>query len=387
MRRYFTSVIRFSVLAISAVILCFATPLAAKKGGNGGGKPGGEDSPVATSCTHKASAFPSFAYAVVNAKRKSVDSKIYLSNAAGDCAVEVYSSTTDVEYLSYRLLNDEAIVAWVEHTDPNYGNRDSRSEHDSVKMLRLEVADKEIVSLTSADTISNSGDPSLYYASLDLSVDGNTIAVLLDDATVYGSYLQSFLEFDIEFCSSGCFGETVYIPSTDEGIGSLGYGSDASRIYYTGAFGSAPYLGQAFISFIEKDGNGDISGPKLLTVESNGFYVDDYSASVTMWQLDIGSTDFGNGLTDAVAYRYYNIEADQDEVHVIGVGTCSQSVATDCLTSQDSTLEIVIDDGESPSVSSNSLLFSSPSSNDIFKFDLDLETLSIVASGTEADID
>lgn len=379
---------RLTKIVLGCTLLVFASTGLAKKGGNGEGKPGGEDPPAATSCADRESEFPSFAYSVVDARRKSVDSKIYLSNAAGDCSVEVYSSTTEVESLSYRLVDDEVIVAWVEHTDTSYRSRDSRSEHDSIKMLRLGVANQGITSLTAADTISNSGDPSLIYASLDLSADGDAIVVLLDDATVNGIYTQSFLEFDNVSCSGGCLGKTVHIPSPDEGIGSLGYGSGGNRIYYTGAFGNAPYFGQAFISFIEKDENGSFIGPRLLTVEGNGFYVDDYSASVTMWQLDVGSADFGDGMTEAVAYRYFNVEADRDEVHVIDVGTCEVSPSSDdCLSRDDSTLMIPINDGEFPSISGNSLLFSSSSSNDIFNYNLSSEALSVVANGTEADID
>ena len=380
------------IAALTVLILCVGQVDA--KPGNGGGKPGGggEDPPAATSCASKSSTFPAFAYTRLNAGKRSVSSiDFYLSNADGDCSILIHTANVNENEvdLSYRQIGNYGVIAWSQGRDETQDRKSAAKDNFVIRVLRFQVKDKEVFSVQPVETVANSGDPYIYFESMDLSTDGNSIVFIHSDSVVYGTYIQTIREIDILNCSSNCSQSVIYAQSSIEGLlSSISYGASSDRVYYSGTFKSSsgdPRGSQGFISFIE-DQRGSWSAPRELTYEGNGSYGNDFSGSITFWKLDAALVDFGNGdLTEAVSYRFNNIATGQDDVHVIDVGTCSASGSGDCLNSSESSLEISLANASLPSLGRDSLLFSSGSSDNIFEYVFSSEALSIVALGNEAD--
>lgn len=385
-------VFKLSLLSILAIGLNHTSPAFAKKGGEGGGgggggKPGGEDPPAVTSCAEKTSEFPAFAYVETINSRKGSNSDIYLSNADGDCAILVHSTDTEANNLSYALNGNEAVIAWVENIDNSYRTRDPRYRQDTIKVLRVQTSNKAISSTGSVDSVLISGDESLIYSDMDMSEDGNFIVFSYDYISVSGSMSQDIREVEISSCPTDCSDSLLYSATSEEVITSVTYNSSANRIYFTGSMSpnsSGPYAGFNLISFIEDQG-GIFSSAVVLAAENSGDYGNDFSARGVLNSADAGSAYLGSDLVEAVAYRFHNVSTGKDEVHIIDAGICSVTSPGDCLANGKSSIEVMIEDGDLPSLSSDSLLFSSSVDDSLYRYDFVSRQLSLVGSGTQAD--
>lgn len=192
---------------------------------------------------------------------------------------------------------------------------------------------------------------------------------------------------DISSCSSSCLSNAIYSVSTShEVITSVSYNTAANRVYFTGSFGpnaSSPYAGFNLISFVE-DQSGVFSSAAVLAAENSGYYGTDYSARGVIMDVDAGTADLGSGAVEAVSYRFYNVNTGRNEVHVIDADSCSTSSTGDCLANGKSSIEVIIDDAELPSLSSGALLFSSSVDDNLYRYDFVSELLSAVGVGTQA---
>lgn len=363
----------------------FAQPVVAKKGGGKGGGGGGDSTPN-LSCASQSSNFPAFAYVDTKLGRKSSSSKVYLSNADGDCAVLVHATSTEANDLSFALNGNDVVIAWIENIDTNYNSRSTLYRQDSIKVLRLSASNKELASLGFVETVLSSGDESLIYSGMDLSNDGDSVVYIFDDATD-GSYIQSLHEMDISSCSSSCLSNAIYtVSNSHEVITSVSYNTAANRVFFTGSFGpnaSSPYAGFNLISFVE-DQSGVFSSTAVLAAENSGYFGNDYSARGVIVDVDAGTTDLGSGAVEAVSYRFYNVNTGRNEVHVIDADSCSTSSTGDCLANGESSIEVIIDDAQLPSLSSGSLLFSSSEDDNLYRYYFFSELLSPVGLGTQA---
>ena len=100
--------------------------------------------------------------------------------------------------------------------------------------------------------------------------------------------------------------------------------------------------------------------------------------------------DLGNGnLTEAIAHSYYNIDTGQSEVHVLDIGSCTVGGTGDCLSSEDSSIEVIIGDARFSSFETQSntsrLHFSSASTNELYGIDLTSLTEAFLRSAHEVD--
>jgi len=372
------------------IMFLLSVSVAEAKPGNGNGKPGGGgEDPPATSCADKPSVFPAFAYTVIKGGRKSKATNIYLSNADGDCSALIHTAV-EVEHLSFRLIGNSGTIAWVQYQDENFSSKDSRSKYDLIKVLRFQVDSKEVTSVDSVETVANSGSDRIYFESTGLSYDGQFVAFIRSDVivVVQGTYIQDIREIDISICSSNCNQNIIYTTSYPKSLYSLSYSPRNNRVFFSGGINTSSddeRASQAYISFIEKQ-NGLWSAPRELTYEGNGSYGDNYTGFVTFSELDVALVDFGNSvLSEAVSYRFKNIFTGQRDVHVINTNNCSVADSGDCLSSGESSMEFTIADALLPSLSHDSLLFSSNSSNNIYKYSFSSANLSVVAKGYAAD--
>ena len=376
-----TGILLIAILTSSAM----STGVWAKKGGKLGGGGGGDSAPD-LSCASHSSDFPTFAYVDTKLGRKSSSSDIYLSNADGDCAILVHSTSTEANNLSFALNGNDVVIAWVENFDTNYKSRSTLYRQDSIKVLRLSASNKVLSSLGFVETVLSSGDESLIYSGMDLSDDANFVVYIFDDPTS-GSYIQSLREVDISSCSSSCSSSAIYtVSDSNEVITSVSYNSAANRVYFTGSFGpnaSSPYAGFNLISFVE-DQSGVFSSAVILAAENSGYYGSDYSARGVIMDVDAGTADLGSGAVEAVSYRFYNVNTGRNEVHVIDADSCSTSSTGDCLANGESSVEVIVDDAELPSLSSGSLLFSSSVDDNLYRYDFVSGLLSAVGLGTQA---
>src|SRR5210317_2258713 len=111
--------LQVTTAALTIFIIC--TGQVEAKGKPGGGNP---PPPVSTSCADKASYFPSFVYSQNKTNRKGQISgnDLFLSNAAGDCQILIYSSSVStLVSLNYKQIGTEGIVVWAQSVDENAG--------------------------------------------------------------------------------------------------------------------------------------------------------------------------------------------------------------------------------------------------------------------------
>jgi len=369
-----------SLLTILTFCILFVPLSFAKKGG--GGKPPVEPPPpVEVSCANYDSAFPFFAYQKLKTGRKGAVSgtEIYLSNADGDCSILVYSSGSidNRSDLSYRQNGNDGVIVWKQHTDETASRKDANRYQDIIKVVRFQTSNKEVTSSLplSANTVAKSGDDTNGFRFIDLSHDGNTVLISYGDNTTTGGNgtINSIREMDISSCSSNCSLSAPLYSHTESGIHGLGYSPSGNRIYFASKYLNASahaLAGQTYVAFIEKQ-NGAWSVPRFVTSESNGAYSGDVSY---FFQPDVAIADLGNGLTEVLAIEVYRAADQSHEVQVIDVGICSAAGSGDCVSSEDSFIEVNISDARFASFdnvsSANSLFFSSNSTDDIYEYTL-----------------
>lgn len=382
-------------ISVLTVLIIFLGQVAAKPGnGNGGGNPGGEEPPpVETLCANKKSAFPSFAYTQIKRGRKNsvAGYDILLSNAAGDCfvlLVSVSDNSLKVN-LKLKLSGSSGIVVWSQVNDETASKRSDAARYDLIRAVRFQAENNAVTSIDTMKTLLNSGSRDIEYSAIDLSSDGNTVLILQAEPSSSGVYVNSIREMDISSCSSNCSVNTIFSELSDKVLLDANYNDVENRIYYSGYYrgisSNGPLASQGFISFIE-DQTGSWSAPRFLTIEGNGLYGIDFSASYTFPDIDVASVDLGNGvITEAVSHTFTNVATGQLDTHVIDVGSCSVSGSGDCLSSDESSLTATIADAHYSNFHSSSLLFSSVSTENIYQYNFNSSNLSLVASGNESD--
>lgn len=390
MRKY-RKPIQFAYLfVIFVALMCLSPTAIAKKGGNGGGKPGGEDPPPVVSCAHQPSAFPAFAFNRVQTGRKGrvTGYDIYLSNAAGDCEVRLVSVNDSSGFvdLSFRQNGSSGTIAWRQTKNENGSKRDGTDGLDLIKVIRFEVNNKEVISSSGVQVVKTANDDQ-EYNHIDLSPDASSMLVVVGEFDSNNIFLTSLGEMDLLNCASECSLNVFYDETNERRLFDAAYSPDGNRIYFSSRYlglDSVEHPSQGLISFMEEQ-NGFWSAPKMLTLEGNGFYGTDFSQSYPFRDIDVNHVDLGNGLTEAVSYTYSNPATLQSDVHVIDVGSCSVSVAGDCISSGDSSLFPIIADAQYASFHYGSLLFSSASSDSIYVYNFSSESLISVGSGDEAE--
>jgi hypothetical protein len=327
--------------------------------GGGGGKPGGEDPPPeVTSCADKTSFFPAFAYTAQKLNSKGIYGyDFYLSNADGDCAIKIHTSDyqgNDLEF-SYSQNGNDGVLIWRQDNNEYAGRKDVDAQYDRIKMIRFQTSAIEVTaSLPLASTtvaVTTANHNSFRY--IDLSADGNKIAVSVGNNDAGGETVNSISEIDVSSCFSNCSLSAPLLTSTESLTNGLGYSPFMDRIYYTGKYrdnSPDPLVGQYYIAFIENQG-GSWSPPRFVTLSGNGFHGD----PSYFRQPDVAIADLGYGPTEVLAFHYLqSSDTSAFDVQIIDVGTCSAAGAGDCLSSGESSIFSDIFDGKNASFNDKS---------------------------------
>lgn len=371
-----------------------------QQSGNGGGKPPKDDPPPltdGTACTQSTSAFPAFAYTVQQSGRKGISGyDFYLSNANGDCSVKIHTSGytgNDLEF-SYSQNGNDGVLVWRQDSNENAGRKDVDAQYDRIKIIRFQISAQEVTSPLplSSSTVAavTAGHNSFRF--IDLSEDGNKIAVSVGNNDAGGETLNSISEIDVSGCSSNCIVSDSLVTTTEHITIGLSYNADQSRIYYTGKYRNNsldPLVGQYYVAFIENQGS-SWSSPRFITLSSNGFQGD----PSYFRQPDVAIADLGNGPTEVLAFHFtqYNDSSGAPFAQVIDVGSCSAIGTGDCLSSGDSSIVENISNSRNVSfndkINANSLLvteFSDVLGGNIVEHDLSSSASNVRAYGFQAD--
>ena len=381
----------WKVTTSSLLVLIICMGQVNAKPGNGGGKPGGEDPPAVTSCASFSSAFPAFVFNQVKLGRKGTISghDIFLSNKDGDCTVKLASTSDNSDQIDLKLKADSfsGMVVWRQTNDDKASRKSGGERFDVIRSVNFQVSKKEVTSISSVQTLINSGSNDIEYNSIDLSVDAKTLLVMFAQPGE-SSYYTSLHEMDISNCSSNCSLNIIYTESPDLVVLDAKYNDDSNRIYLAGYYkniGSNESLaGVGYISFIENQ-IGSWSSQRHVALENNGLFGSDYSYPYPFKYLDVASADLGSGATESVAYTFYNPATSHFEVQVIDAGNCTVSGSGDCLNRGEASIEVVIDDATDASLTSNSVRFSSASNSDIFEYNFLTQSFNAIGSGYETD--
>jgi len=381
---------KVTISSLIVLIICMGQVNA--KPGKGGGKPGGEDPPAVTSCAGFSSAFPAFVFNQVKLGRKGTISgyDIFLSNKDGDCTVKLasVSDNSDKIDLKLKVNGSSGIVVWRQTSDENGSKRDYSNRHDVIRSINFQVNSKEVTSVSSVQTLANSGTRDIEYLAIDLSSDANTLLVVSAQPNTSGSYFGTVNEMDISSCSSNCSMSSVYTETPDAILFDVKYNDSDNRIYLLGYHrhfsGNGALAGMGYISLIENQG-GFWSAPRFVTLENNGFYGSDHSYPYPFKHLDVATVDLGSGPVEAITYTFYNPSSSQFDVHVMDVGSCSVSGSGDCLIMGEASIEATVADATTASLTSNSMRFASGSSSSIFEYSFSSQNLRPIGSGYETD--
>jgi len=385
---------KFWKFAITAsIILIISMDHVIAKSGKGGGKPGGEDPPPAiVSCADKGSAFPAFAYTKLQQGRKgSSGYDFFLSNADADCAVLIHTSEykgNDLEF-SYSQNGNDGVLIWRQDNNEYAGRKDADKNFDRIKMIRFQTSAKEVTSLPLTSTtvaVTTADHNSFRY--IDLSADGNRIAVSVGNNDAGGNTINSIREIDVFGCSSNCAISSALYSHDEFLFLGLSYSSFGDRIYYSSKFRNSStdvLAGQNYLAFIEKSGISWTS-PRYITIEGNGLHGD-----VGYFRLpDVAITDLGDGPTEVLAFGFSTALVSTLTLQIIDVGTCSAIGSGDCLSSGESSIVETIADGRKPSFdnkfSVNSVFYTEASSNsNIKEYNLMTDNAAVLVSGFQAD--
>ena len=370
-----------------------------QQSGNGGGKPPKDDPPPpidGAACAQSASVFPAFAYTVQISGRKGISGyELYLSNADGDCSVKIHTNGyegNDLEF-SYSQNGNDGVLVWRQDNNENAGRKDVDAQYDRIKIIRFQISAKEVTSslpLTSNTVAITTADHNSFRY-IDLSEDGNKIAVSVGNNDAGGLTLNSIREIDISSCSSSCSLSAPLLSSNEHITVGLSYNADQSRIYYTGKYRNDspdPLVGQYYVAFIENQGS-SWSSPRFITLSGNGFH----GSPSYFRQPDVAIADLGNGSTEVLVFHYsqYN-DSGAYSAQIIDVGSCSTIGTGDCLSSGDSSIVKNVSNSQKVSfndkINAISILVtesSSASSGNIVEFDLSSSASSVRAYGFQAD--
>lgn len=381
-----------NTLIVSILTLVLMPASFAKRGG-GGKPPPPEPEPVETSCKGYGSDFPAFAVKQLKYGRKGSVSgyDILLSNQGGDCTVKLVSVSDNSDQIDLKLkvASSSGMVIWRQTNDEKASRKSGGERFDVIRSINFQVSNKEVSSISSVNTLANSRSNDIEYNAIDLSADSNTLLVQSAQPGA-SSYYMSLHEIDIYGCSSNCSLNPIYTEVPDLVVLDAKYNDSGNRIYLVGYYrnisSNGSLAGMGYISFIENQ-NGIWSSQRHVALENNGLFGSDYSYPYPFKHLDVASTDLGSGVTESVAYTFYNpaTGTGQFEVQVIDAGNCTVSGSGDCLSMYEASIKAFIPDATEASLTSNSVRFSSASDSDIFEYNFSNQNISPIGSGHETD--
>jgi len=294
-----------------------------------------------TSCEHKNSAFPAFAYVNnrVNHRGRSEQS-FYVSNADGDCSILIHTSTYDGTIsLKYTQVGNSGIIAWSQHKDENAGRKDP--DIDRIKMLRFNLSGKQVVSdlpLSSTDVYVSTFPGNGGFKGVSITPDGTKIVYSAGE--VSENYItESLNELNIAGCSANCWNSRIF-DSTDSYHHFLSYNVAGDRLYFDHLIYDlyGPGIDVDTVSFIEFDG-ANWSSPRIVLQSSNDRYDPvNYGADVSFSDISVANVDLENdgSFEKVVSFRVYNSALNLSTTEIVDTTNCAVSGPGTCLQSGES---------------------------------------------------
>ena len=182
--------------------------------------------------------------------------------------------------------------------------------------------------------------------------------------------------------------QTIYMENTDKVVLDFSINDTDNRLYFSGYFKRLEELGdlagQGYLSFVENI-EGSWTAERLLAVENNGYFGSSSEDSIYAFpSIDVAYVDLGDGVTEAVAHTFNDLDSEPPSVYLIDTGTCSTGFPSDCISSGESLIKMMIGDAQYANFGEGSVYFSSTSSEEIFRYSLASGVLKAVGLGNES---